>query len=165
MRRRHYERGASMVEFAIAGSLFLLMMFGIIEFARVLDIYHTVSNAARIGSRWAAVRGSYCSTIGYLDHCNATSSDIETYVRSVVPLPDSTGTTISGCDVTGLCVTSKWTTTTNGSGGCDQASPTGNNSKGHMVCVVVKYPFNFALPFVSNTPLVLTSESDMSVAN
>lgn len=155
-----------MVEFAIAGSLFLLLMFGIIEFARVLDIYHTVSNAARIGSRWAIVRGSGCSTLGSLDHCNATASNIETYVRSVVPIPDSGAATASGCDVAGLCVSAAWSTAANATD-CSSSSttPAGNNGKGHLVCVTVTYPFNFAVPFVSNSAIVLSSTSSMTIAN
>lgn len=148
-----------MVEFVIASSAFLLVLFGIVEFARVLYTYHTVSNAARLGSRWAIVRGSSCAV---LDHCNATSDDVQTFVRSVVPMVDAGGTTISGCDVAGLCVLAAWSASTNPGTDCTAG---GTNTPGHVVCVTVKYPFSFAIPFVSSVPLVLQSTSKMVVAN
>lgn len=149
---KHGERGASMVEFAIASSALLLIMFGILEFGRVMYTYHSVSNAARLASRWAIVRGSGCSA---LDHCNATSDDIKQWVRSQVPLVDS-GT---------LDVTATWSTSKNPSDDCSVSDPTGNNGQGHLVCVTVSYPFNFAIPFVSNTPLTLSSTSKMVISN
>lgn len=149
---RYRERGASMVEFAIAATALLLMMFGILEFGRVMYTYHTVSNAARLGSRWAIVRGSGCAV---LDHCNATSADIQTWVQSQVPMVDSNT----------LSVSATWSTSTDPSVDCSASDPTGNNGMGHLVCVTVSYPFNFAVPFVSQTPLTLTSTSKMVISN
>ncbi len=148
---KHGERGASMVEFAIASTAIMLVMFGILEFGRALYIYHTVSNAARIGSRWAMVRGSGCDT---LDHCGATSSDIADYVTRQVPMLDS-GT---------LTVTAKWSTAKGPSSTCTSKSPTGDNASGYVVCVTASYPFNFAIPFVSNTPLTISSTSSMVIS-
>lgn len=139
-----------MIEFAIAASAFLLIMFGILEFSRVLYIYHTVSNAARIGSRWAIVRGAN-SCGGPIDHCNASAEDIQSYVQSVVPMVDSNAMT----------VTAQWSDTGDPSTGC---SGTGTNAAGHLVCVTVSYPFSFAIPFVSNTPLTLSSTSSMVIS-
>jgi Flp pilus assembly protein TadG len=155
---KHSQRGTSMAEFAVAASALLLFLFGIIEFARVLDMYHTVSNAARIGSRWAIVRGADCNTLSpsaALDHCPAAASDIQSYVQSVVPIVDSGS----------LQVTTQWSSTAGPSAACDGDNTNGNNGKGHVVCVTVSYPFNFAIPFVSTTPLTLTSTSQMVIAN
>jgi len=148
---RHAERGAYMVEFAFTATVLLLLLFGIIEFGRVLYTYHTVSNAARIGSRWAMVRGAGCSV---LDHCSATSDDISAYVRSVVPMVDSNSMT----------VTASWTTTTNPNDDCTVSDPSGNNGTGHVVCVTVSYPFNFAVPLVSTSALTLSSTSRMAIS-
>lgn len=149
---KHFQRGAGMVEFAIAATALLLVMFGILEFGRVMYTYHTVSNAARLGARWAIVRGSNCSV---LDHCNATSSDIQTWVQSQVPLVDS------GV----LSVAATWSTSKDPSVNCSVTDPSGNNVQGHLVCVTVSYPFNFALPFVSRTALTLSSTSKMVISN
>jgi Flp pilus assembly protein TadG len=152
---KHAQRGSSMVELVIGATALLLVMFGIIEFGRVLYTYHTVSNAARIGSRWAIVRGAGCNTIGVLDHCDATSTDIQNYVQSVVPMVDSNS----------LSVVAKWSTSNNPSVDCTQTDPAGHDTKGNLVCVTVSYPFNFAIPFVSNSALTLTSTSKMVIAN
>lgn len=127
-------------------------MLGIVEFGRVMYAYHTVSNAARLGSRWAIVRGSGCSK---LDHCGATSSDIQTWVRSNVPMVDSNT----------LSVTATWSTSSDPSTDCSVSDPTNNNVPGNLVCVTVSYPFNFAIPFVSRTALTLSSTSKMVIAN
>lgn len=159
---KHAQRGASMVEFAIASTALLLMMFGIVEYGRVMYTYHTVSNAARLASRWAIVRGSGCS---YLDHCNATSTDIQNYVISIVPMVDASSSTVSGCSQAGLCATAMWSTSTDPSVDCTATDPSGNNTAGHLVCVTVSYPFNFAIPFVSKDALILSSTSKMVISN
>lgn len=151
-----------MVEFAIAASLLLMLLFGIVEFARVLYLYHTVSNAARLGTRWAIVRGSGCIV---LDHCNAEPADVQTYVQSIVPMLDSSSTTVPGCSAPGVCVITTWSSSTGPNAACDQSDSSGNNSEGHMVCVTVKYPFNFAIPLVSSSALTLASTSQMVVAH
>lgn len=152
-----------MVEFAISATALLLIMFGILEFGRVMYIYHTVSNAARLGSRYAIVRGSKCTV---LDNCpNVTGAQIETWLRSQVPMLDSSTTTLPGCTNAGLCVSATWSTSTDPSVDCSATAPAGNDDPGHMVCVTVSYPFNFAVPFVSNTPLTLSSTSKMVISN
>lgn len=138
-----------MVEFAISTTALLLIIFGILEFSRVLYVYHTVSNAARLGSRWAMVRGSGCSV---LDYCNATSNDIQTWVRSQVPMFDANGMTVSA----------SWSDSNDPSVDCADG---GTNAPGHTVCVTVNYPFTFAVPFVSTTPLTLSSTSKMVISN
>jgi Flp pilus assembly protein TadG len=147
------QRGASLVEFAIAATALLCIMVGIIESGRALYMYHTVSNAARLASRWAIVRGSGCSAP--LDHCNATAADIQNYVQSNVPIVDSGS----------LQVTASWSTSTDPNSGCSVTDPSGNNSEGHLVCVTVAYPFRFAIPFLNATTLNLSSTSKMAIAN
>jgi Flp pilus assembly protein TadG len=75
---RRDARGAALVEFALASTLFFTITFGTIEFGRMILDYNIVSNAAREGVRYAAVRGS---SSGHA----ATAADIKAYVagRSV----------------------------------------------------------------------------------
>jgi Flp pilus assembly protein TadG len=58
MRRKFnkHEQGKALVEFAIIGSLFLTVMFGIIEFGRMYWTHNALRDAARRGVRYAAVR-------------------------------------------------------------------------------------------------------------
>lgn len=50
-----FQRGASMVEFALIALVFFIIIFGIIEFARVMFVFNTLVEATRRGARVAAV--------------------------------------------------------------------------------------------------------------
>jgi Flp pilus assembly protein TadG len=52
------ERGAALMEFAIAATVFLTALFGVIEFGRLLWTHNALRDAARRGARYAAVRKS-----------------------------------------------------------------------------------------------------------
>jgi len=49
------QHGAALVEFALIGLLFFIILFGIIEFARAFFTYNTLVEATRRGARVAAV--------------------------------------------------------------------------------------------------------------
>lgn len=49
------ERGATLVEFAIGATIFLTVMFAIVEFGRALYVHNALSDAARRGARYAIV--------------------------------------------------------------------------------------------------------------
>ena len=50
---RRSERGAALVEFAIGATVFLTVMFGVVEFGRCLWTHNALSDAARRGARYA----------------------------------------------------------------------------------------------------------------
>jgi Flp pilus assembly protein TadG len=52
---RRGERGATLVEFAIGATLFLTVMFAVIEFGRALWVHNALADAARRGARYAIV--------------------------------------------------------------------------------------------------------------
>lgn len=56
--RNQSSAGATLVEAAFSLMLFLMLVFGIMEFGRLVWIYNTVSYVAREASRYASVRGS-----------------------------------------------------------------------------------------------------------
>lgn len=72
---RRDARGATFVEFALASTLFFTITFGAIEFGRMILDYNIVSDAAREGVRYAAVRGSSSGRA-------ASAHDVATYVAS-----------------------------------------------------------------------------------
>lgn len=47
------QRGATLVEFSIGASVFLLVMFGVIEFGRALWVHNALADAARRAARYA----------------------------------------------------------------------------------------------------------------
>jgi len=51
-------RGATLVEFAIAATVFLTTMFAVIEFGRALWVHNALSDAARRGARYATVHSA-----------------------------------------------------------------------------------------------------------
>jgi Flp pilus assembly protein TadG len=53
---RKNERGAALVEFAIVGTIFLTVVFGVLEFGRLLYTHNALRDAARRGVRYATVR-------------------------------------------------------------------------------------------------------------
>lgn len=137
------ERGSALVEFAIASTIALTMIFGIIDFGRGLYTYHLVANAARAGSRYAIVRGSACTVTG----CPATSDQIQTYVRGLAP----------GVDPSSLAVVTAWP----GGAGCIGAA---NNGPGCTVTVTVTYPFRFIVPLLPHFTMSMSSASTMIIS-
>ena len=69
------ERGSAMVEFAVVAALiFIPIVFGIVEFGRLVWARNMVSAAAREGVRYAIVHGSESGAI-------ADSAAVATYVE------------------------------------------------------------------------------------
>jgi Flp pilus assembly protein TadG len=92
MRRwlRWEERGQSLVEFAMVVPIFLLLVFAIIDFGRLLMNQVTLTNATREGARIAAV--------------GASSGEVTTRVQSAAsgmnPSVNYTPATIAGENLT-----------------------------------------------------------------
>jgi Flp pilus assembly protein TadG len=54
-RREHGSSGQALVEFALVFPVFLIILFGIVDFGRAIYAYNTLANAAREGARVAIV--------------------------------------------------------------------------------------------------------------
>jgi Flp pilus assembly protein TadG len=65
------EKGAALVELAIGLTVFLTVMFGLIEFGRALWTHNALTNAARKGARYATLQcmpgDAKCPTSGTAD--------------------------------------------------------------------------------------------------
>jgi Flp pilus assembly protein TadG len=55
---KHAERGSTLVEFAIAATVFLTVMFTVLEFGRALWVHNALADAARRGARYAVVHSA-----------------------------------------------------------------------------------------------------------
>ena len=74
------ETGAAMFEFAlVAGFVFIPLVFGIVEFGRLISAKNMVTAAAREGVRYAIVRGSSSGA-------EADAASVRAYVQSRTPL-------------------------------------------------------------------------------
>lgn len=50
------QRGAGLVEFALVGGVFLTVLFGVVEFGRLLWTHNALMDATRRGTRYATLR-------------------------------------------------------------------------------------------------------------
>ena len=57
-RLRNGQRGASLVEFTIAATVFLTVTFAVLEFGRALWVYNALADAARKGARYAVLHNA-----------------------------------------------------------------------------------------------------------
>ena len=80
------ERGQALVEFALGSVLFLMTVFGTLQFALMIWRYNMISNLAQEGARWASVRGSSSTLTG----APATSGTVRNFVDT-----RSTGFTVT----------------------------------------------------------------------
>ena len=158
-----------MVETAIALSLVLAVVYGIIDCGRALYTYHLVENAARLGARYAIVRGGECTHGSYSPDpapclpANEASAmnQIEAYVQSVSPvLGPGNVTLVRSTDANYVPL---WPGTQSRS--CDPATLTPPYTHpGCTVQVQVKYNFQFMLPFLPNGSVPMYSTSQMVIS-
>jgi len=146
MKARRSTRGASLPETAIIMTVVLALLFGIMDFGRFMYTYAFVAQLAREGARWSIVRGTKCTV---LDHCNAQSSDVQTYVRSL-----SEGATAANS-----------LTATLTPGSCPPGTTANISAPGCTDSVTVSYPFKFAFaPYLPSLQYTVTSTSQMVVS-
>ena len=117
------ERGAALVEFAIAALVFTTALFAVIEFGRLLWVHNALTDAARRGARYAV---------------NHTAADVSDAQRMAVY-----GTTDDGASpmVTGL-TTDKVKVV---------YSPGYNVGEGTATVSIQNYEFKFVVPLVGTT--------------
>lgn len=72
--------GATTVEFAMVSILLFMMLFGILEYARFLFMYHLATNAARDGARFATVHTNGGTMLG--EPATITVDDVKELVRT-----------------------------------------------------------------------------------
>ena len=143
------ENGATVIETALASVALLTLFFGVMEMSIALYTYHFVSNAARLASRYAMVRGSQCS--GFTSACPASNADIQTYIR---------GLDFPAIVPANLTVATTWPTT--GSACTPSATPC--NNPGNLVHIKVTYSLPLSIPFMKSSTLSLSSSSQMVIS-
>jgi Flp pilus assembly protein TadG len=91
MKQRRRFTAQNLVEFALVGPIFFLLVFGLIEGGRLVWTMHTLSNATKEGSRYAIVRGSYSTLPG----APATSAGTEAAMLAKAPGLDGSKLTVN----------------------------------------------------------------------
>jgi len=79
---RRNRRAAAAVEFAIVAPVFFLLVFGMIEYGRMVMVYQILTNASREGARVAVLDG-------------ATTNGVTTQVNNYVTDGGMTGATVT----------------------------------------------------------------------
>jgi TadE-like protein len=146
MKKRHTQRGGSLAEMALVMTALLTLMFGIIDFGRLIYSYEWLQNVSQRAVRWGIVRGTNCTV---LDHCNVALNTHSSYVP----------TWIVGQDV-GIV------NPANLAANCAYG---GSGVPGTLMVCYMNYTFHFMLPFMPQTALgpgiVLHAASRMYFTN
>src|SRR5437870_5698226 len=116
-----------------------MMLFGAIEFGIAVWKYNTLASLAQDGARWAAVRGSTCTT----PCVPADNDNVQTYVQ---------GRAV-GISSAALTVTTTWP---------DGGSP--SNAAGKTVQVTVQHDFTPLTTLIPHATLSLHSTAQMKIA-
>lgn len=148
------EEGATLVEMAVALTVLIAVLFGIIEMCLALYTYHYISDAAREGTRYAIVRGANCSA---LTNCNATATQIGNYVKNLG---------YPGINTANMTVNTTWWTPSSTQPTTWSSCTSGTcNSPGYAVQVSVTYAFPLSIPYWKATTLTVSSTSQMVISN
>ncbi len=121
------QRGSTLVEFSLSAFLLVMTLLSSIEMSRMLLVYTTVANAARVGARYAIVHGATRPDTGDVNGASGpgTSNGV-TQVKTVVKNFASVG----ALDLSALSITVNYPA---------------DNLPGSTVIVTVVYPYD---PFV-----------------
>ena len=95
---RRHRRGAAAVEFAVVAPVFVLLVFGMIEFGRMVMVQQMLTNAAREGARLGVIEGNTTADVqnrvdDYLEAANITGATVT--VTTLPPSGTDTGDRIS----------------------------------------------------------------------
>jgi Flp pilus assembly protein TadG len=141
------QRGTTLVEQALVLVFLLTILFAIIDFGRMLYVYHFVANQAREGARWASVRSNNSQTLPH-----AGQGSLKTFVTNI---PAG-----MGLDPAKITPNIAWVTPPNGAPGCVNV-----NDVGCSVRVTVSYAYTplFPVAFLPSSVLTMTSTSEMVI--
>ncbi|MGA1147479.1 MAG: TadE/TadG family type IV pilus assembly protein [Candidatus Nanopelagicales bacterium] len=143
--RRQSERGSTILEFALAFTIFLAFVLGGFEMGRAIWTYSTLSHAAKQAVRYAMIHGA--DNTGVDQNGNVLGqSDVDTVVEGIAR------DNAVGLESQLVLVETTWTP---------------NNTPGSTVEVRVTYPFRFLFTALTSTSgsMALATEYSMIVTN
>lgn len=143
LRRR--ERGQALLEFALAGIVFFLLVFGMIDAGRAVWSYNTLAEATREGTRYAIVHGADSSDPSGPGSAYYTPPNSDAMVAAEVQR------FIGGLDPSLLTVESDWVD--------------GDNQLGSQVRVTSQYTYEPMFGFLGMVSFTLTSSSTMEITH
>ncbi|MBI3838037.1 MAG: pilus assembly protein [Planctomycetia bacterium] len=84
-----HRRGAAVVEFAVVAPVFFLLVFGMIEYGRLVMVQQILTNAAREGARVGVLDNSTTSDVTTACNRYLSSANIQNATIAVSPSPPS----------------------------------------------------------------------------
>lgn len=144
------EHGATLVEFAVIAPLLFLLLFGVIEFARVISAYTTVWTGAREGARYATTSDESDFTAGVPRFRDCTGILAAVQAKAVTTSIAASDVTMTWADPSGTVVAD-----------CDSSTAppapetksggtfTTDISSGYTITVEVEGTFNAVVPILS----------------
>ena len=109
MRSIKKQAGVAMMEFAIMLPVFLLILFGIINYSFLLFNQVTITNAAREGARWASINTTSTTPSAICSHSSSNTTDpcgiANGYAHSALIMADTITSTSTGAGTKGSTVT------------------------------------------------------------
>ncbi len=80
-------RGASVVEFAVVAPVFLLLVFGMLEYGRMVMVQQLLTNATREGARRAVLDGATATEVKgvVVDYLNGSSITVSAQNVTITP--------------------------------------------------------------------------------
>jgi Flp pilus assembly protein TadG len=162
--RRTRPSGQALVELALVLPVFLMMLFGIIDGARLVVGYNTVSQAAREGARRAVVQAPFIGKMGA--QCTAPVCPSVTAFRTnvvaaassqaIIVGPILTENTFIACTSVASAPTGNWVTPNNN---CSTA-----NAAGNVVSVRIVAGLTPITPIISSLIPSVTLASSATMA-
>jgi Flp pilus assembly protein TadG len=89
---RKNRRGAAVVEFAVVAPVFFLLVFGMIEFGRMVMVQQIITNASREGARMAVLDGSTHDNVVTTVETYLTNAGISGETVTTIPTEPSSAT-------------------------------------------------------------------------
>lgn len=93
-------QGAAIVEFAVVAPIFFLLVFGIIEFGRMVMVQQVLTNAAREGARVAVLSGATTTQVTTAVTNYLSAGGVSGATTTVNPDPPSSATYGSAVTIT-----------------------------------------------------------------
>ena len=87
---RRNRRATAAVEFAVVAPVFLLMVFGMIEYGRMVMVYQVITNASREGARVAVLDGATTASVTDQVNTYLSNGSVSGATVTVTPNPPST---------------------------------------------------------------------------
>lgn len=137
------QRGASLLEFTLAGIPVIFLVISTVQMALGMWNYYSLARAVNQTARFASLRGSDCSS--GTNSCGTTVGALTTMLTNeAIGIPSSSLTVTLVTD-SGVVTTCDPVTNCTSNGTAWPPSTHDDNSRGKKVTITAKYPFHSAL--------------------